>query len=168
MSINHSIKLKSFAQIVQEVKNFYDDVRVTDMNDARSLKFVEAMANMTDSPTIENISYVLNVVNKYPDVEGVTQQERIEFNRNIKPHVFSHWCSIKDPHDFEASDEIKVSTTHCDHRDVILWCDEVLIVDYHQNGICHTITFESEGEAYANFKMGLEGEPHYILGKVCF
>lgn len=168
MTLNTTIALKSFSTIVQETKKFYDNVVAVDMTDKRALRYVESMANITEEKNKENIQYLLNIVDKYHDVEGVDSESRINFNHSIKPHVMSYWCSLQNPFDFTPSNEIKVSTTSCDHMDVILWCDDILIVDYHQHGICHTVSFDTEDEVYDNFKLGFGGEPHYILGKVCF
>lgn len=180
-----SLPLKSFSQIVQDVKAFYHGYKPNDMNDWSGIvRFEDAYVALDEELSIENVKNVLKIVSQFPVLElendnrNLSFWERHEdvaqfharrnaFNAEYEAQAYSYLCKLDD-YDYDQFQIIEVRMDSCDSRDVILYKHELYIVDYIENEKCHTVSFNIEEEKYESFEMGKNGIPHYILGKVRF
>ena len=155
-----TITLKSYAQIVADVKEFFKNVSIN-CPDSHQEKLLNSFNKVSeDFSTHKNLVYVLS---NYPDVGfKIDHDVRVKFQDDNIAMLFSHIYKANNKK-FKQSEEIVVSMEPCPNNTVIVWCDEPMVVKVAKSGKVTTETICGE-TYYENFGFGIDNEPHYIIG----
>lgn len=155
-----TITLKSYAQIVADVKEFFKNVSIK-RPDSHQEKWLNSFNKVSeDFSTHKNLVYVLT---NYPDVGfKIDHDVRVKFQDEHIAMLMSHIYKAKNKK-FKQLEEIIVTMEPCENDTVIVWCDEPMIVKVAQSGKVTTETICGE-PFYETFGFGIDNEPHYIIG----
>jgi hypothetical protein len=156
-----TIAIKSYEDVVNAVKDFYANAKISTASIDKNERFDEALASLTTD--IKHRGHLLYVLNNSPRLENVDLETRKKFVDTHLAIALSHIATARNE-DFSAEEVIAISHEPVPHNTVIVWCRELMVVKIDGN---HVSTQSIQGHPiYDSFIFNIENEPHYILGTV--
>lgn len=164
--MQRTIELKPFSELVTAFKEFHSNKTFQSPAIDDEERFNQNIALVTTDTSPNNIRQFLCSA-KIPFLNEVDRGEHVNYVNDLRVQIISHLCLADEPECFSQHDVIVVDTQPCDMRDVICWCDEWMVVEHvnPNTNTASTVTFKGDEEFYKDFQFGLEGVPHYIIGK---
>lgn len=156
------VALKSFPQLVSDIKAFYGQSKPIDED--RAAKFMPHLSSLTEELNRSNTGHVIQILNCMCDFDNIQLKDVVIFKDDNINHALSYSVKMAQPAMIQY-DTIESTTKSVPNNTVVVFYDEAMLVK-ESNKIdfepANVVNKEIYGEG--KYRYGFEGDSHYIIG----
>jgi hypothetical protein len=157
-----SVALKSFPQLVSDIKAFYGQSKPIDED--RAAKFMPHLSSLTEELNRSNTGHVIQILNCMCEFDGIALKDVVVFKDENINHALSYSVKMAQPSMIQY-DSIEATKDSVQNNSVVVFYDEAMLVkdstktDFEPANVVNKVIY-GEGK----YRYGFEGDYHYVIG----
>lgn len=156
------VALKSFPQLVSDIKAFYGQSKPVDQD--RASKFIPHFSALTADLNRTNTRHVVQILNCMCEFDNISIKDVVAFKNDNINHALSYSVKMAQPAmiQYETIEAKKVSVPN---NSVVVFYDEAMLVkdstktDFEPANVVNKVIY-GDGK----YRYGFQGDEHYVIG----